>query len=447
LDKSEIVLKVIGGNNMKNLTIYPASSVQGKIEVPGDKSISHRSIMMGSLAYGTTEVSNFLSSADCLSTLEIFKAMGVRIRRRENFVSITGRGLNGLKAPKHVLNAGNSGTTSRILLGLLAAQPFSCRLTGDQYLQKRPMKRVTEPLSLMGAHFEGPGNGSYLPLTVHGSPLKGIDYAPPVASAQVKSSLLMAGLYAEGRTTVREPLATRDHTERMFAAFGIPFTHKGNTVVLQGPVEPFKARRIRVPGDISSAAFFIVAALIVPNSRLVIHNVGINPTRTGILDVLKRMGARIQIKPLKVGKGEEPVADLTVESSDLHGVEVGGDVVPRMIDEFPVLAVAAIFAKGRTVVRDAEDLKVKESDRIHTTATGLSRMGANIQARKDGWLIHGGVPLRGASVSSFGDHRIAMSLAVAALRAEGKTVIGDTENIGTSFPTFEKLLRKVAKKI
>lgn len=431
---------------MKKMIVDPASSVQGEIEVPGDKSISHRSIMMGSLAYGTTEVSNFLSSADCLSTLEIFKAMGVRIRRRGNSVSITGRGLNGLKAPKHVLDAGNSGTTSRILLGLLAAQPFSCRLTGDKYLQKRPMKRVTEPLSLMGAHFEGPEAGSYLPLTVHGGPLKGIDYDLPVASAQVKSSLLMAGLYAQGLTQVWEPMATRDHTERMFAAFGIPFTHKRNQVVLRGPVQPFEGRKIRVPGDISSAAFFIVAALIVPGSHLVIRNVGVNPTRTGLLDVLKRMGARIRVKRLPVGKGEEPMADLTVESSLLKGVEVGGLMVPRMIDEFPILAVAACFARGRTVVRDAEDLRVKESDRIQSIALGLNRLGAEVQTRKNGWIIQGGGGLRGCEVHSQGDHRIAMSLAVAALGAEGKTVIEDTENIGTSFPTFEKLLRKVVRK-
>jgi 3-phosphoshikimate 1-carboxyvinyltransferase len=238
-------------------------------------------------------------------------------------------------------------------------------------------------------------------------------------------------------------MATRDHTERMFAAFGIPFTHKRNQVVLHGPVQPFQGRKIRVPGDISSAAFFIVAASIVPGSRLVIRNVGVNPTRTGLLDVLKRMGARIQVKLLPVGKGEEPVADLTVESSALKGVEVGGALVPRMIDEFPILAVAACFAKGRTVVRGAEDLRVKESDRIQSTAVGLNQLGAHVQTRKDGWVIQGGALLHGCKVDSHGDHRIAMSLAVAALRAEGTTVIGDTENIATSFPTFEKLLKKV----
>jgi 3-phosphoshikimate 1-carboxyvinyltransferase len=351
-----------------------------------------------------------------------------------------------LRAPKKTLDAGNSGTTSRILLGLLAAQPFACRLTGDKYLRKRPMRRVTEPLSKMGALFEGPEGGSFLPLTVTGAPLKGLNYQMPVASAQVKSSLLMAGLYARGRTVVTEPMATRDHTERMFAAFGIPLAHKGNTVTLRGPVQPFRSRKIHVPGDISSAAFFIVAALIVPGSRLVIRKVGVNPTRTGLLDVLKRMGARIRVQQHLVGKGEEPVADLIVESSDLRGVEVGGNVIPRMIDEFPILAVAATFADGRTVVRDAEDLRVKESDRILTAAQGLSRLGANIQTKKDGWIIQGGVALKGAAVSSHGDHRIAMSLAVAALRAKGPTTVLDTENIGTSFPTFEKLLGRVVRK-
>lgn len=430
---------------MKKFVVFPATRVSGDIEVPGDKSVSHRSIMMGSLAKGTTRVSNFLSSADCLSTLRIFQAMGARIRRSGTRVTIEGCGLHGLRAPKKILDAGNSGTTSRILLGLLSAQPFTCCLTGDKYLRKRPMKRVTEPLSRMGARFQGPSSGT-LPLRVEGAPLKGITYRMPVASAQVKSSLLMAGLYAEGVTRVSEPLSTRDHTERMFASFGIPLERRGRVVSLRGPVVPFRGRSLRVPGDISSAAFFIVAALVVPGSRLTIRNVGINPTRTGLLDVLKRMGARIRIKKRKVGKGEEPVADLVVTSSSLHGVTVGGDVVPRMIDEFPVLAVAAVFAEGRTVVKDAEDLKVKESDRIATTAEGLNRMGARVTPTADGWVIEGGAPLHGSTVDSHGDHRIAMSLAVAALRAAGKTTILDTENIGTSFPTFEKLFRRVARK-
>jgi 3-phosphoshikimate 1-carboxyvinyltransferase len=431
---------------MKKLIVQKAARLQGDIQVPGDKSVSHRAIMMGSLAEGVTRVENFLESADCLATLRIFQAMGAQIRRKGSRVTIQGRGLYGLRAPKGTLDAGNSGTTSRILLGVLAAQPFTCRLTGDKYLRKRPMRRVTEPLTAMGASFEGKDGGAYLPLKVVGAPLRGLTYKLPVASAQVKSSLLMAGLYARGRTVVSEPLSTRDHTERMFAAFGIPLSRKGNTVSVIGPQVPFKGRALHVPGDISSAAFFIVAALITPGSRLVIRNVGVNPTRTGLLDALRSMGARIAVKPRKVGKGEEPVADLLVESSRLRGVTLGGDLVPRMIDEFPILAVAACFAEGRTVVRDAEDLKVKESDRILTTAEGLNRLGASVRPTKDGWVIQGGKGLRGATVSSHGDHRIAMSLAVAALRAEGKTVILDTENIATSFPTFERLFRQVVRK-
>jgi 3-phosphoshikimate 1-carboxyvinyltransferase len=298
----------------------------------------------------------------------------------------------------------------------------------------------------MGARITGVnGVNDLLPLKIETRKLRGIRYTLPVASAQVKSALLMAGLFAEGKTTVIEPTATRDHTERMFKAFSIPYSRKGKAVTLKGPVPPFKGRTIKVPGDISSAAFFIVAALVVPGSRLTLRNVGINPTRTGLLEVLKKMGAHIGVTPHKTGKGEEPLADIFIHSSNLKGVEVGGDLVPRMIDEFPILALAATQAQGTTVIRNAEDLKVKESDRILMMAVTLKKMGANIQAKDDGWVIQGPTPLKGCRLSSGGDHRIAMSLAVAGLVAEGSTTILDTENIDTSFPGFEEMLKKVCQ--
>lgn len=429
---------------MKKLTVLPVGHLSGSLEVPGDKSISHRAIMLGSLAYGKTVVRHFLNSADCLSTAKIFQNMGVRIRMAGDRVTIWGRGLNSLKPSKKVLDAGNSGTSARILLGLLSGQPFTSRLTGDKYLRRRPMRRVVEPLSRMGARFSGPEDANKLPLKIEPRRLRGIQYKLPVASAQVKSSLLMAGLFAEGTTTIVEPVATRDHTERMFSAFSIPHTRRGHSVSLRGPVAPFKGRSLRVPGDISSAAFFIVAGLITPGSSLRLKNVGVNPTRTGLLDVLRKMGAHIEVRPVVTGKGEEPLADLTVSTSSLKAITVGGDVVPRMVDEFPIFAVAATQAKGVTRIKDAEELRVKESDRILMMAVTLKKMGAKIEATPDGWVIEGPTPLKGATCSSGGDHRIAMSLAVAALIAQGPTTILDTENIDTSFPGFEKMLRKVS---
>ena len=429
---------------MKTLTVHPTHYLKGTVAVPGDKSISHRSIMLGSLAYGTTQVDHFLTSADCLSTIGIFKNMGVQIRQAGEKVTIVGRGLNSLKPPHRVLDAGNSGTTARIILGLLAGQPFTSRLTGDKYLRKRPMRRVVEPLGRMGARITGPANNELLPLKIESRKLKGISYSLPVASAQVKSALLMAGLFAEGKTTVLEPTPTRDHTERMFSSFSIPYTKRGKSISLKGPVRPFHGRKITVPGDISSAAFFIVAGLITPGSRLLLKNVGLNPTRTGILEALADMGAEIRLLSHKSGKGEEPVGDILVSSSTLKGVQVGGEIVPRMIDEFPVFAVAATQAHGRTVVRDAGEMKVKESDRIVMMAVTLRKMGAKIEPTHDGWVIHGPTPLKGCRVSSGGDHRIAMSLAVAGLIAKGPTTILDTENINTSFPGFEELLRKIS---
>jgi 3-phosphoshikimate 1-carboxyvinyltransferase len=373
--------------------------------------------------------------------------MGVKIKQIGTRLMITGRGINSLQPSKKTLDAGNSGTTSRIILGLLAGQPFASRLTGDQYLRRRPMKRVVGPLTQMGAKINGPADASFLPLNIEGQKLKGITYKLPVASAQVKSSILLAGLFAEGTTTVIEPTPTRDHTERMFSAFGIPFKEKASSITVKGPVKPFKAKIIKVPGDISSAAFFIVAALITPKSELLIENVGINPTRIGLLDALKAMGAKIVVYPRKKRHGAEPTADILVQYSQLKAITLDDEaIVPRMIDEFPIFAVAATQAKGTTVVKKASDLKVKESDRILMMAVTLKKMGADIEPTQDGWIIKGPTPLKGCKVSSGGDHRIAMSIAVAALIADSPSTILDTENINTSFPNFEKLLKRVAKK-
>lgn len=427
------------------MVVTAPRALRGIVQVPGDKSVSHRSLMLGSLAHGRTVVENFLDGADCLSTAAIFRSMGVAIRVRGTRVTVEGRGLNGLRAPKRPLDAGNSGTTARILLGLLSAQSFTSRLTGDRYLRRRPMRRVTEPLARMGAVITGGKDDDHLPLTIHPSTLRGITHRSAVASAQVKSALLMAGLWAHGTTRVIEPVVSRDHTERMFRLFGIPLKVQGTRVELRGPVAPFRGRRILVPGDISSAAFFLVAGLIVPDARLVLRNVGVNPTRTGLLDVLKTMGADVKARLRKVTNGSEPVADLEVRSSRLRGVTVGGSLVPRMIDEFPVLAVAATQAIGRTVVRDAAELRVKESDRIAAMEVNLRRMGAEITATKDGWIIEGPSRLQGGVFDSFGDHRIAMSLAVAALVADGPVTILDTRNVATSFPSFEKLLNRIRR--
>jgi len=432
---------------VKKLVVQPAQAVKGVVIIPGDKSISHRSIMLGSLAYGLTQVDNFLTSADCISTMNIFKAMGVQIQQKGTHLTIRGRGLNSLQPPKKILDAGNSGTTSRIILGLLAGQPFTSRLTGDKYLRRRPMKRVVGPLSQMGARFTGAGSVDFLPLKIESRRLKGITYRLPVASAQVKSALLLAGLFAQGKTTVIEPNPTRDHTERMFSAFGIPYQKQKSTITVNGPIKPFKARAIKVPGDISSAAFFIVAGLITPNSKLLLKNIGVNPTRTGLLDVLKKMGGKITLYPKKTGKGEEPIADILVQSSQLKAVVLNDEnIIPRMIDEFPILAVAATQARGTTIVKKAGDLKVKESDRILMMAVTLKKMGANILPTEEGWIIQGATPLKGCTVSSGGDHRIAMSLAIAALIAQGTTTILDTENINTSFPHFETILKQAAKR-
>ncbi|MBE0501123.1 MAG: 3-phosphoshikimate 1-carboxyvinyltransferase [Desulfuromonadales bacterium] len=430
---------------MKTETIRAADRLCGEISVPGDKSISHRSIMLGALGEGATRISGFLQGEDNYSTLNAFRAMGVEIEDQGGGnLLVTGVGLHGLVEPTTVLDCGNSGTTMRLMTGLLSGQKFFSVLTGDQYLRKRPMRRVVEPLSLMGAKIDGRDGGERAPLAIRGGNLHGIEYASPVASAQIKSALLLAGLYAKGETTVREPHLSRDHSERMLKAFGADLTPFEGGVTLT-PGSRLLGRDVVVPGDISSAAFFLVAGLIAPQSELLIRNVGINPTRSGILDILLAMGGDIQ----RVDEREvcgEPVADLLVKSSQLHGIEIGGSVVPRAIDELPVIAVAAAVAEGRTTIRDAGELRVKETDRIDAMVCALTLLGGQVEGREDGMVIDGVESLSGGSVLSRGDHRIAMSLAVAAHRATAEVTITDTDCTETSFPGFWPLLRSVQRR-
>ncbi len=424
---------------MQTQTITAASGLRGDITVPGDKSISHRSIMFGALATGTTRVSGFLQGEDNYSTLNAFRAMGVQIDDLGGGeLCIAGAGLHGLKEPGDVLDCGNSGTTMRLMTGLLAGQQFFSVLTGDQYLRRRPMRRVVQPLSTMGAKIDGRDNGERAPLAIRGSALRGVDYTSPVASAQVKSALLLAGLYADGETTVREAHLSRDHSERMLAGFGADVRPFDGGVTLH-PGNELTGRELVVPGDISSAAFFLVAGLIVPGSELLIRNVGINPTRSGIIDILREMGGSIELVDERDACGE-PVADLLVKHSRLHGIDISGSVVPRAIDEFPVISVAAALAEGTTTIRDAHELRVKETDRIAAMVSELGKLGAKMEARDDGMIIEGVDGFTGSKVTSHGDHRIAMSCAIAAHVARGEVCIDDTECTETSFPGFWQLL-------
>ncbi|UTG91947.1 3-phosphoshikimate 1-carboxyvinyltransferase [Geobacter sulfurreducens] len=427
---------------MVSLSSHPARALRGEIAVPGDKSISHRSIMLGSIARGVTTVSGFLRGEDNIATLDAFRAMGVQVHDDGETLRIEGKGLHGLTEAEDVIDCGNSGTSIRLLTGLMAAQRFYTVLTGDRYLRRRPMRRVVEPLSRMGACIHGRDNGEKAPLAIVGRPLTGIAYDSPVASAQVKSALMLAGLYADGATRVTEPHLSRDHSERMFRHFGARLETDAAGVTVYGGHE-LDGRDIVVPGDISSAAFFLVAALIVPGSELLIRGVGVNPTRTGILDILAAMGGSVELLDQREVSGE-PVADLLVRSSALNGIEIGGDVVPRAIDEFPVICVAAALAEGTTVIRDARELRVKETDRIAAMAANLRAAGATITETADGMIIEGTGRLNGVTVESFGDHRIAMSMLVAGLAASGAITVSDTECIATSFPTFTALLDKVA---
>lgn len=424
---------------------YPlttARALRGDVTVPGDKSISHRAVMFGALADADTHITGFLMGEDCLSTISCFEKMGVSIDVSDKEVVVHGVGLHGLKAPTELLYTGNSGTTTRLLCGILAGQPFSCTLNGDASIQKRPMGRIIKPLREMGADISGK-DGNLCPLDIHPAPLHGIRYDMPVASAQLKSAILLAGLFADSPTTVIEPAPSRDHTERMLRGLGAQVVSNGTEITLTPP-KALHAVNVEVPGDISSAAYFLVAGLILPNSDIVIRNVGINPTRTGILDALEAMGANIE--RLNERGTVEPICDLRVRSSHLHGTTISGDLIPRLIDEIPVLAVAAAFAEGKTVIRDAQELKVKESNRIATMTTELSKTGADVQETDDGMVIRGGKPLHGADFASYADHRVAMSMAVCALACEGDSSIDDPDCVAISYPTFFETLDALKQK-
>lgn len=427
---------------LQPVSICAASGLRAEITVPGDKSISHRSIMFGSLAKGQTLIKGFLHGEDNFSTLNAFRAMGVAIDQLDDGnLIVDGRGLHGLCEPEDVLDCGNSGTTIRLMSGLLAGQDFFSVLTGDQYLRKRPMGRVLTPLKQMGAMMQGRCGGEYAPLAITGQPLRAIDYTSPVASAQVKSAILLAGLYADGTTTVYEPHLSRDHSERMLRHFGVEVNSFAGGASINGGQELI-ARDVVVPGDISSAAFFMVAALIVPNSELLICNVGINPSRAGIIDILQAMNGSVELVNERVMAGE-PVADILVKSSELKGIEIDGALVPRAIDELPVISVAAACAEGTTVIRDARELRVKETDRIAAMADVLQILGVEVVTANDGMSIVGREHLGGGQVKSCGDHRIAMSSAVAALVAGEEVTIDDSQCTAISFPNFWNMIEQI----
>lgn len=410
------------------------AKLNGKLRVPGDKSISHRSIMFGSLAKGVTRVRDILRGEDVLSTMQVFRDLGVTIEDDGDVVTIHGVGFNGLKAPQNKLNMGNSGTSIRLISGVLAGQDFDVEMFGDDSLSKRPMDRVTIPLRQMGVEVSGQTERDLPPLKMHGSKhLTPIHYQLPVASAQVKSALIFAALQAEGESLIIEKEKTRNHTEDMILQFGGNISVDGKEIRISGGQE-FQGQDVVVPGDISSAAFWLVAGLIVPDSKIVLENVGINETRTGILDVIKAMGGNIKLSQIdELAKS----ATITVESSDLQGIEIGGDIIPRLIDELPVIALLATQANGTTIIRDAEELKVKETDRIQVVADALNSMGANITPTEDGMIIHGKTPLHGAEINTFGDHRIGMMAAIAALLVkEGQVSLQRAEAINTSYPSF-----------
>jgi 3-phosphoshikimate 1-carboxyvinyltransferase len=423
---------------MSRLAVYPSGPLRGCVQVPGDKSISHRATMFAALADGKSQIEGFLPSGDCLATLGCLRALGIQVERiSETALVVHGRGLRGLQRPAAPLDCARSGTTMRLLAGILAGQSFDCILTGDPQLLARPMRRITEPLRAMGVEIEDIDGRA--PLTVRGQRLHGMDHTLAVASAQVKSALLLAGLYADAPTVVRQPGPARDHTERMLAAMGADIVVDGLDVTLK-PVDFLSPNSLVVPGDVSSAAFPLVAATLIAGSEVTVEGVGVNPTRTGLLDVLRAMGAEIAMENARV-QGGEPVADVTARASSLRGIEVGGDTVVRAIDELPVLAVAATQAGGVTRVRDAAELRVKETDRITAIVKGLKAMGARIDPQADGFIVEGPTPLKGVVVDSHGDHRLAMALAVAGMVAEGETVIENAECIADSFPGFIELMR------
>ncbi len=419
----------------------PSSPLKGELTVPGDKSISHRAVMFGAIANGTTRITNFLQGADCLSTIACFQKLGISIENTPSEILVHGKGLHGLSAPSDYLDTGNSGTTTRLIAGILAGQEFTSFLTGDASIQTRPMKRIIQPLSLMGASVESLWGNDCVPLKIQGHPLQSISYLSPVASAQVKSCILLAGLYGNDITSVTEPFLSRNHTELMLSHFGAKISSQNTTVSIE-PEPVLYGTDISVPGDISSAAYFIAAALLVPGSELLIKHVGINPTRDGILRVCKAMGADIQLMNHSTAGGE-PVADLLVRHSTLHGTVIEGELIPALIDEIPVIAVLAAYAKGTTVIRNAEELKVKESNRLGILVEELTAMGGNVEETSDGMIIHGGAPLQGASIDSRLDHRIAMSFAIAGLAAEGTTQLLRADCVNISYPGFYKDLREL----
>lgn len=426
---------------MAIIQVYQSKSLTGTTIIPGDKSISHRSVMLGALADGITQITNFLASEDCLHTIACLRQLGITIDYCQDTVTVHGQGLWGLSEPEDVLDVGNSGTTMRLLAGILAGQSFCSFLNGDASLRKRPMRRITEPLALMGAQISGRDQANLAPLAIAGGRLFPISYRTPVASAQVKSAILLAGLFADGWTEVIEPAKSRDHTELMLQGFGVPVEVNGLKVRVQGN-NPLQACEISVPGDISSAAFFLVAGCIMPNTRLVLKNVGLNPSRTGIIDVLQAMGGKISVTNQRFSAGEA-VGDLVVESSALKGIRVDGDLIPRLIDEIPVLVVAAACATGTTEIRDAAELKVKETNRITAVVEEFSKLGVEISELADGMVIKGEQPLIGAACDSRGDHRLALSLAIAGLVASGTTTIENAECMDVSFPDFVSILTDV----
>ncbi|WHY75874.1 3-phosphoshikimate 1-carboxyvinyltransferase [Neobacillus sp. WH10] len=406
----------------------------GEVTIPGDKSISHRSVMFGSIAYGETKVTNFLPGDDCLSTISCFRKLGVTIEESDNQLRIIGNGFEGLTEPDGVLDVGNSGTTIRLLMGILAGRPFFSTLVGDESIGKRPMTRVTGPLTRMGAWLDGRKNGAFTPISIRGGQLNPFHYELPVASAQVKSALILAGLQAAGESTIIEPAETRDHTERMIQQFGGEITKNNKVITVKGG-QKLTASTIHVPGDISSAAFFLVAGAVIPRSEIVLKNVGLNPTRTGIIEVMKKMGADLEIVQ-KDDNSFEPTGDLIIKTSNLKGTVVEGDIIPKLIDEIPIIALLATQAEGITVIKDAEELKVKETNRIDTVVYELRKLGASIEATNDGMIIYGKSNLNGGRVSSHGDHRIGMMLSIAALLCINNVELEQSEAISVSYPNF-----------
>ncbi len=425
------------------MIIRKVNSIKGEISVPGDKSISHRGIMFGAISEGITELTGFLDGADCRSTISCFRKMGIEIEQNADHVVIHGKGLHGLSAPSEVLDTGNSGTTTRLISGILAGSNFSSTLNGDESIQKRPMGRIITPLSMMGADITSLKGNGCAPLQINGGGLHAIHYDSPVASAQVKSAVLLAGLYCEGETSVTEPVLSRNHSELMLSGFGATVHSVGTTATVVG-LPSLTGQKIAIPGDISSATYFIAAALLVPNSELLIKNVNTNPTRDGILKVAEAMGGDISYLNKRVVSGEE-VCDLLVRSSSLHATTVGGEIIPTLIDEIPMIAVMAACADGTTVIKDATELKVKESNRIDSVVSNLRAMGVDCEPTEDGMIIHGGKPLAGAKIITKSDHRIAMAFAIAGLVAEGETTFDDPDCVVISYPSFYETVKLITQ--